>query len=163
MIEPSNIEPSNLIEYRTLSNPWDIRSIEPSNIEPSNLIEYRTFFNQQIFDRSNHRISNIELRIRIFIEWFGNPSLDISEIYRYSRLDWKPADIYMQCEFEQPIHLTNSEKKAAEQTWIHLLVGGYSVRVYNDLITLCEFVCGVVCWRNEICSNHIQDRHYHAA
>ena len=43
----------------------------------SNLIECRTFFNQQIFDRSNHRISNIELRIRIFIEWFGNPSLGV--------------------------------------------------------------------------------------
>ena len=69
-IEPSNIEPSNLIEYRISSNPPDIRSIEPSNIE------HRTFLNQQIFDRSNHRISNIELPIRIFIEWFSNPNLD---------------------------------------------------------------------------------------
>ena len=48
----------------------------------------RTFFNQQLFDRSNHRISNIEyrisnieLRIRIFNEWFGNPSYEATCSY----------------------------------------------------------------------------------
>ena len=51
---------SNLIEYRTFSNPWDIRSIEPSNIEPSNLIEYRTFSNP--LDIRSVEPSNIEYR-----------------------------------------------------------------------------------------------------
>ena len=51
---------SNLIEYRTLSNLWDIRSIEPSNIEPSNLIEYRTLSKPR--DIRSIEPSNIEYR-----------------------------------------------------------------------------------------------------
>ena len=88
--EPSNIRwfekfdiRSSNIEYRTIE-PYRMSNLFESSrysinrtieYRISNLIECRTFFNQQIFDRSNHRISNIELRIRIFIEWFGNPTL----------------------------------------------------------------------------------------
>ena len=66
-----NIEPSILILISNIEPFQVLQLFDPSNHGISN-IEHRTFLNQRKFDRSNDWISNIELRIRILIEWFGN-------------------------------------------------------------------------------------------
>ena len=89
-IRKSNVELSNLIEYRTFMNPSDVRSIEPSN-----LIEYRDILSIKPFDNRNSslieyptivrrfdiRRLNIELFETSNIRRFGNPTQDAFQFH----------------------------------------------------------------------------------